>query len=498
MGFYLLRWSGVCSPPEALQLFRHANAGTGKTVQTISLIAKLREEKYLGPHLIVAPLSTLSNWMDEFRMWTPSIPVVMYHGLPEDRKEIHTTKIMRHIHKGRPTDKFPVVCTSYEMVLKDRALLSKINWEFIIIDEGHRMKNFDSKLFRELKAFTSASRLLITGTPLQNNLKELWSLLNFLLPDIFEDWETFDSWFDFSDLQDEQGTEEFIGDAAKQDLVKKMHVVLQPLLLRRIKADVAHYLPKKREYVLFAPMTKEQTDLYNVISDKKVDTRAFLENKVVEHLTSAASSRASSRKPTPLTSRASSSNPKLKSEVEDKQSLKPSRSSPRGKKSNVSTLVSAGKNAFTLMMGRRKSELVVEIPAPAPTQSSKRKAPPTTATPAPKSARASRISSPASSRASTRGSRGRKTHAYRDADSDDDLLSDDEFEAKLAKQYAEDDGFDISSTTSSDEIERTRTLDLASKLYFCLYPLASLTTRRNGNEQEEAGKSPSSTPTCLQ
>ncbi|KAL1837091.1 hypothetical protein VTK73DRAFT_4827 [Phialemonium thermophilum] len=111
--------------------------GLGKTVQTISLIALLREqENYLGPHLIIAPLSTLSNWMDEFRRWTPSIPVVMYHGTPDQRSEIRTTKMMKHLQNGRPTDRFPVVCTSYEMVLRDRAALSKINWEFIIIVRG--------------------------------------------------------------------------------------------------------------------------------------------------------------------------------------------------------------------------------------------------------------------------------------------------------------------------------------------------------------------------
>ncbi len=447
-------------------------------MQTISLIAKLREESYLGPHLIVAPLSTLSNWMDEFHKWTPSIPVVMYHGLPQDRRDIHKTKIMRHIHNGRPTDRFPVVCTSYEMVLKDRALLSKINWEFIIIDEGHRMKNFDSKLFRELKTFTSATRLLITGTPLQNNLKELWSLLNFLLPEIFEDWETFDSWFDFSDLQDEKGTEEFIGDAAKQDLVKKMHVVLQPLLLRRIKADVAHYLPKKREYVLFAPMTKEQTDLYNVLSDKNVDTRAYLENKVVEHLTSAATSRSSSRKATPLTSRASSVNPRLKVEKSiDDGSLKekPSRgirSSPRGQGVQPPA-EPAGRNAFTLMMGRPKSKPAVEIPAATPDkQVGKRKSAPTSASSVPKSAKSSRQSTPGSVRGRGRQQKGRK---YAEADSEDDLLSDDEFEAKLAEEYADSDTLESEESMSSEDIERAKTLELASEFPPHTFEAQSLT-----------------------
>ena len=436
-------------------------------MQTISLIALLREqENYLGPHLIVAPLSTLSNWMDEFHHWVPSIPVVMYHGTPQQRDDIFKNSIMRHMHGGRPTAKFPVVCTSYEMVLKDRAALSKINWEFIIIDEGHRMKNFDSKLFRELKSFTSATRLLITGTPLQNNLKELWSLLNFLLPKIFRDWEAFESWFDFSDLEDEEGTEEFIADKTKQELVKKMHVVLQPLLLRRVKSDVAKYLPKKREYVLYAPMTKEQTDLYNAINDKNIDTRAYLENKVVERLTGATNSKAST--PSRSSTRSSSLSSVKKGPSTDSKSVL-AKGRPAAVKSEGSAL--PGKNAFALMMGKSRpgqppkataapKKVVAEPPPPPETtkKAAKRKGAPPSESPAPKSAKSSRQSTPAS----TRGRPRRGRQEYKEADSDDDLLDDDEFEAKLAKEMGEEGVAAIQEILNPEEFERAQTLELAS------------------------------------
>jgi ATP-dependent DNA helicase len=107
--------------------------GLGKTIQTISLIALLREnEGYLGPHLVVAPLSTMSNWMEEFEKWVPSIPIVLYHGTPDHRAELRE-EMMKHLVNGRPTKKFPVVCTTPEIVLRDQASLSKIKWEFIII-----------------------------------------------------------------------------------------------------------------------------------------------------------------------------------------------------------------------------------------------------------------------------------------------------------------------------------------------------------------------------
>lgn len=406
--------------------------GLGKTIQTISLVALLREqESYYGPHLIIAPLSTLSNWQDEFKKWTPSIPFVLYHGTPQERQDLFKNKIMKQYPKGRPNTKFPVVATSYEMILRDRSALSKIDWSFIVVDEGHRLKNADAKLFRELQQFKSATRLLITGTPLQNNLKELWSLLHFLMPQTFLDWEAFETWFDFSDLQDEQGTKQFIGDEQNQDLVKKIHKVLQPLLLRRIKADVASYLPKKREYVLYAPMTKEQTDLYNVISDRNTDTRAYLENKVMDRLTSTANSPLSSSRTSRQTSRSSSVR-------------------------SADTASTSPTNAFSMMMGKKSTTA-------APAKTAKRKAPPTTEIPQSKSNKSSRQSTPATDARTTSRGRGRPRKGCQSYkvpdDSDDDLLDDDEFEAKLAEELAAQDDSDESQ--DEFEAERAATLELA-------------------------------------
>ena len=286
--------------------------GLGKTIQTISFIAFLREKGINGPFLIAAPLSTTSNWVAEFKKWTPDIPVILYHGSKQEREE------MRRKQLRNPSSKdFPVICTSYEICMNDRKHLSHFGWKFIIIDEGHRIKNMNCKLIRELQSYQSANRLLITGTPLQNNLAELWALLHFLMPSIFNNFESFESWFDFSALKEKGGAEQILSEDRQKNLVTSLHAVLKPFLLRRIKADVETSLPKKREYVLYAPLTQTQRELYQEILDG--NSRAYLENKLVESISRAA---------TPSSTRSSSRKRKAASEVTTPQkSTKTSRAS---------------------------------------------------------------------------------------------------------------------------------------------------------------------------
>ena len=253
--------------------------GLGKTLQTISFLAHLREKGVWGPFLIVAPLSTIHNWITEFARFTPDIPTIMYHGTADERKRIRST------HLRPPTIRserqlFPVVVTSYEMIVRDRGALAVHAWKFIVVDEGHRLKNLNCRLIRELKTFKSANRLILTGTPLHNNLAELWSLLNFILPDIFDDLATFEAWFDFSDIHDEE-TAKAGGILSKQNsaaIITQLHEILKPFLLRRLKSDVERNLPPKKEYLLYAPLTPLQKDLYTSVVNHDI-RRWLMERK---------------------------------------------------------------------------------------------------------------------------------------------------------------------------------------------------------------------------
>lgn len=168
------------------------------------------------------------------------------------------------------------------------------------------------KLIKELLTYNSANRLLITGTPLQNNITELWSLLHFLLPEIFNDLNSFQSWFDFSSMLDKSGQTDVM-ERRKRTLVSTMHSILKPFLLRRVKTDVETSLPKKREYILYAPLTTEQKDLYREILNGT--GRQYLEEKATERLLAQNDrlSRSQSLKRSAEASEASSPNKSLKS-----------------------------------------------------------------------------------------------------------------------------------------------------------------------------------------
>ena len=263
--------------------------GLGKTLQAISMIAFFKDNNISGPFLIAAPLSTIRNWIDEFAFWTPEINTILYHGSKDEREQIRRKK-MKMQEQGK--FEFPVVVTSYEICMNDKKFLANYQWRYIIVDEGHRLKNMNCKLIKELMTYNSANRLLLTGTPLQNNIAELWSLLHFLLPEVFNDLDSFERWFDFSSVLEEKN--EVNGKTAKRknNLVSTMHAILKPFLLRRVKTDVESALPKKREYILYAPLTAEQKDLYREILSGT--SRSYLEEKAVERIE--AKSRASSLK----------------------------------------------------------------------------------------------------------------------------------------------------------------------------------------------------------
>ncbi|SAM03058.1 hypothetical protein [Absidia glauca] len=225
--------------------------GLGKTLQTISFLGYLKHMRNInGPHLVVVPKSTLHNWKNEFDRWIPDFDAFVFHGSKDTRGELIRSRL-------RPIN-FEVCITSYETCLMEKAHFKKITWQYIIIDEAHRIKNENSMLSQIVRILNSRNRMLITGTPLQNNLHELWALLNFLLPDVFSSSAAFDEWFEGQN-----------GDQKK--VVEQLHKVLRPFLLRRIKSDVEKSLLPKKEINVYVRMSNMQRKWYQRILEKDLD-----------------------------------------------------------------------------------------------------------------------------------------------------------------------------------------------------------------------------------
>ena len=238
----------------------------GKTVQVLALLAYILDNDNIsGMHLIVAPLSTLSSWRDHFAKWLPSLNVYLHRGDKLERKE----KLIE-ISKNN-ADKIDVVISTYQMVIRDAETLSNIQWCYLIVDEAHTLKNAKGRLFESLNAFSTKHRLLLTGTPLQNNLGELWSLLNFILPAIFDSAQSFDSWFctPFDHLKkkknknkDQNEIDLPMSDEERLMVMDRLHRAIDPFLLRRMKKNVLPDLVKKEEIVIKIPISGMQSAIY--------------------------------------------------------------------------------------------------------------------------------------------------------------------------------------------------------------------------------------------
>ncbi|KAH8431187.1 putative SNF2 family helicase/ATPase (Swr1) [Aspergillus melleus] len=237
--------------------------GLGKTIQTIALLAHLAvEHEVWGPHLVVVPTSVILNWEMEFKKWCPGFKIMTYYGNQEER---------RQKRRGWMDDtNWNVLITSYQLVLQDQQVLKRRNWHYMILDEAHNIKNFRSQRWQALLTFRTRARLLLTGTPLQNNLTELWSLLFFLMPsdggeagiEGFADLRNFSEWFRRPVEQILEHGRETMDDEAKQ-VVTKLHTVLRPYILRRLKADVEKQMPGKYEHVVYCRLSKRQRYLYD-------------------------------------------------------------------------------------------------------------------------------------------------------------------------------------------------------------------------------------------
>ncbi|XP_063359970.1 helicase domino, partial [Cydia amplana] len=226
--------------------------GLGKTIQTIALLAHLAQERHdWGPHLVVAPTSVVLNWECEFKKWCPAFKILTYYGTIKERK-------LKRVGWTKPNS-FHVCITSYKLVVQDHQSFRRKRWRYLVLDEAQNIKNFKSQRWQMLLNFQTDRRLLLTGTPLQNSLLELWSLMHFLMPDVFASHSEFREWFaPVAALAGEGGA-----GAGTAGLVRRLHEVLRPFLLRRLKADVERQMPRKYEHVLMCRLAKRQRCLYD-------------------------------------------------------------------------------------------------------------------------------------------------------------------------------------------------------------------------------------------
>uniref|UniRef100_A0A2D4MHV4 DNA helicase n=1 Tax=Micrurus spixii TaxID=129469 RepID=A0A2D4MHV4_9SAUR len=227
--------------------------GLGKTIQAIAFLAYLYQVGDVGPHLIVVPASTIDNWIREVNLWCPELQILFYYGSQEDRRHLRMD-----IH-NKVTD-FNVIVTTYNSAIsspEDRSLFRKMKLNYAIFDEGHMLKNMGSVRYQHLMTINAKNRLLLTGTPVQNNLLELMSLLNFVMPHMFSS-STSEIRRIFSSKA--KASEEH--SSYEKERITHAKQIIKPFILRRVKEEVLQQLPPKKDIVEWCEMTEKQEKLY--------------------------------------------------------------------------------------------------------------------------------------------------------------------------------------------------------------------------------------------
>jgi len=229
--------------------------GLGKTLQSISLLAHVREMQWKEdeyPHLVVCPKSTISNWENEFRKFCPSFNPIAVIGTAEERQSLLV---------GREWKRGDVLITSFDVCRIEISIIKRMHFGIFILDEAHRLKHEESIIASVVRQIFTDRIILLTGTPLQNNLHELWAILNFIMPRIFSSSEDFDDVF-----------MSIAGSDEVDQAVAILHRILKPFMLRRLKSDVARDLPEKKELYVYVPLSKLQREIYKDIILKNADS----------------------------------------------------------------------------------------------------------------------------------------------------------------------------------------------------------------------------------
>ncbi|KAL1330464.1 hypothetical protein AAHE18_12G111300 [Arachis hypogaea] len=236
--------------------------GLGKTIQAMVFLAHLAEEKNIwGPFLVVAPASVLNNWNEELERFCPELKRLPYWGGVAERSVLRKSINPKDLY--RRDAKFHIVITSYQLLVQDEKFFRRVKWQYMVLDEAQAIKNSTSIRWKTLLSFNCRNRLLLTGTPIQNNMAELWALLHFIMPTLFDSHEQFNEWFS-------KGIENHAehGGTLNEHQLNRLHSILKPFMLRRVKKDVVSELTKKTEVMVHCKLSSRQQAFYQAIKNK--------------------------------------------------------------------------------------------------------------------------------------------------------------------------------------------------------------------------------------